>query len=85
LASFEDVGPRTQDGEFIGHYGCAGRLVKVRGYQATLRLGTGFRMPKAKWKRQCPACGFEHIFSIHWRKPLNKAELRKAEINLKGK
>lgn len=67
---------------FVGHYGCAGRLVKVRAVRDGAPMAVGFRMPKASWRRKCPACGITHTFKIHWRKPIRPGEEKEAEINL---
>jgi hypothetical protein len=72
---------------YIGHYGCAGRLVKVRHRTNTLRGDGGsmrrnpFLKPKALHTVVCPACGFRHDIDVLWR-PAQWGELGRAEISV---
>jgi hypothetical protein len=63
---------------FIGHYGCASRLVKVT---TSHRIGMGANAkPPAVERVECPACGYTHLISVYWRRPLDPAEDERAEL-----
>lgn len=66
----------------IGLYGC-GRLVKVVTYKRGKRFSgrTTLHIPRARHRFKCPACGFIHTVSIHWRRP-KPGETKEAELRL---
>lgn len=39
------------------------------------------RLPPSKHRLKCPACGFTHTVSIHWRRP-KPGETKEAELRL---
>jgi hypothetical protein len=70
---------------FVGHYGCTGRLVKVRQRQAHLDAGASVPARRGKPPRSarphCPACGYRHLVEIIWREA-REGELAQAEISV---
>ena len=70
------------DGRWIGHYGCANRLVKVATEKPTGPSRFRYRLPKIKFRVDCPACGFTHLIYVQWRRPRDLAELDLAEVTV---
>jgi hypothetical protein len=56
---------------YVGHFGCAGRLVKVGSRGQPKKSGRYMHsFPKRGQRLDCPACGFTHLVHIEWRQPV---------------